>query len=59
MNEKKDVMSAGDLIKEMQRLLQLYNKTNSVGIERIDVECRNTSTLSGKEYTYNFHITFE
>ena len=59
MSDTKEVMSAGDLIHSLRALLQMYNTTNKVGIERIDVECRNTSTLAGKEYNYEFHITFE
>jgi hypothetical protein len=59
MSDKKEVMAAGDLIKSIRSLLQQYNETNKVGIERIDVECRNTSTLAGKGYEYEFHITFE
>ena len=56
--EKEGVISAGALIRGMRELLGLYNSTNKAGIERIEVECRDTSTLSGKDYKYEFHITF-
>lgn len=59
MSDKKEVMAAGDLIKSIRSLLQQYNETNRVGIERIDVECRSANTLAGKGYEYEFHITFE
>jgi|LSQX01.3.fsa_nt_gb hypothetical protein len=57
--EKEEVMIASDLIKGMRDLLKQYNRTNKVGIERVDVECVPTKTLSGNDYIYNFHITFE
>lgn len=56
--EQRKIMSASDLIIGMRKLLQTYNETNEAGIERIDVECRDTSTLGGKDYTYDFHIMF-
>lgn len=56
--EQKQSMKASDLINGMRRLLKEYNETNEAGIERIDVECRDVSTLGSKDYIYNFHITF-
>jgi len=54
-------MTAGDLIKEMKKLLNEFNEKNQVDIERIEVECEKEEkrTLAGnRNIDYQFHMTF-